>query len=190
MKNQLKILKYFIEHKESSISINQLARILDLNYRIAFEDANKLKNEGLLQISKVGNTNQCRFNYKYDGKIWMVEDSRRNTLLKNKNIKVIFDRVNDVENPFFTLLLFGSYANNKSKKYSDIDLCLITDVTQLNAKIKQIVRLLPLNIQLLDFTVDEFRSMLDTKKQNVGKEIVNNNVVLHNIEGFYGIISG
>ncbi len=71
--------------------------------------------------------------------------------------------------PFLTLLLFGSYAKKNYDKNSDIDLCLICDNKSIVKKIKQKLNLLPLDIDLHVFSVIEFRSMLDVKKDNLAK---------------------
>ena len=93
-----------------------------------------------------------------------------------------------MKNPFFVFLVFGSYAKKNQKKGSDIDICLITDDKKINSKIHQIIGLIPLDIHLLDFTVDDFIKMLKTKEDNVGKEIMKNNIILYGIENFYELI--
>ena len=38
-------------------------------------------------------------------------------------------------------------------------------------------------------STDEFESMLKTKENNVGKEIVKNNIILYGVENYYNLIS-
>ena len=51
------------------------------------------------------------------------------------------------------------------------------------------LELLPLKLEIHDFTVDEFESMLKTKEDNIGKEIVKNNIILYGLENYYNLIS-
>ena len=46
---------------------------------------------------------------------------------------------------------------------------------------------MPLEIQ--DFNVKEFESMLDKKENNLAKEIIKNNIVLFGTENYYNLIS-
>ena len=94
----------------------------------------------------------------------------------------------DIPEPFFILLLFGSYASGKNRKSSDIDLMLITDNEDIQKKIKSKVALIPLKIHLTEFNSKEFVSMLKTTEFNVGKEAFYNNVILYGIEDYYRVI--
>lgn len=188
MSSTLKILTFFIENKDKSFSINYISKKLKLNYRIAFEEIKKLEDKKLISINKLGNSNQCRFNYSFNEMILKAELDRRDELLKNTDIRLIYERIKEIKDPFFTLLIFGSYAKKKQAKNSDIDICLMTDNEEINKKIKKTLNLIPSDIHLLDFTAEEFMEMLETRKNNVGKEIVNDNVILFGIENFYGLV--
>ncbi|MBI4016521.1 MAG: nucleotidyltransferase domain-containing protein [Candidatus Aenigmarchaeota archaeon] len=87
------------------------------------------------------------------------------------------------------MILFGSCASKTSQKGSDIDLCLITDNEKISKEVQSIVGITPLNIQLQDFSSQEFLVMLKSKEFNVGNEIVKNNIVLYGIEAFYEMVN-
>ncbi len=189
MKSQLRILRFLMENKEESFSIRSIAKKLVLNYRIAFDEIKKLENEKLISVKKLGNTNQCSFNYSFNEKILMVEHQKRAELLKNKNLKVLYNTIMGVKNPFFICLVFGSYATGTHTNRSDIDLCIITDNQEVKKKVEQALKTLPLGMHILDFTTKDFISMLKTTELNVGKEIVKNNVILKSVENFYELIN-
>ena len=188
MNNKLKILRFLLENRNKTFSINQISKSLKINYKIIFDDIKNLEKEKLIQIKKLGNSNQCSFNNSFSHRIMQVENIRKSELLKNQDVNVLHNDLNQVKNPFFILLVFGSYAKNIQTKSSDIDLCLITDNKKINQTTNQILSTIPLKIHLLEFTTDEFSQMLITKKENVGKEILNNNIILHGIENFYNLI--
>lgn len=189
MKNRIKILQFLLENFGREFSIRTIARSVNLNYRLAFHDIKKLESEKLIVICRLGNNNLCSFSSNFQGDILTIEIMKRGELLKNKNIHVLYDRINDIKSPFFTCLIFGSYAQGKQTKQSDIDLCLITDDLKIKEQFEKIARLLPLEIHLLVFSVAEFVSMLKTSDPTVGKEIIANKIILKGIEAFYELIN-
>ena len=189
MNSKLKIIKFFAGNKDGSFSINSVAKKLSLNYRVAFESIKQLEYEKVLSIKKLGNTNHCSFNYHFNEDVYVIETKKRGDLLKNKDIKVLCTRINEIQNPFFIVLLFGSYAKGIQTKHSDIDICIIINDKEIEQKIEQMIRTLPLKIHLLNFNTNEFIGMLKTTDKNVGKEIIQNNVILKNPENFYELIN-
>ena len=185
---QTKILKFLIEHREKSFSINEIAKSINSDYKLVYINIEKLEKTGLVNVKKLGNRNQCEFTNNFNFQVLKVEEKRKRDSLKNQNFKVINERLKQIKSPFFIFLVFGSYAKKTQKKGSDIDLCLITADKKINSKIHQMINLIPLDIHLLDFTVLEFLKMLKTKEDNVGKEIMKNNIILYGIENFYELI--
>ena len=148
-----------------------------------------MNKEDLIRIEKIGNSNNCKFNYKYDSKIVEVEDIRKKELFKNKNMHVVYNRIKHIRNPFFVLLVFGSYANKTDTKHSDIDLCLITDSEYVLKEVNSVLRITPVNIDFYNFIYEEFISMIKIKKFNVGNEIIKKNLVLYGLEQFYEVMN-
>lgn len=189
MKNQIKIIKFFIENKEKKFSILSISKHLNMNYQIAFSEIKKLEKEKIIGIKRLGNSNQCFYNYQFNEKILIAESQRKEHLLRNKDINVIYTRLNEIKNPFYILLVFGSHSQGKETKRSDIDLCIISDNQETKNKASQIIRTISLNIHYLDFSVKEFLNMLKTTEDNVGKEIIRNNVILKGTEQLYEVIN-
>ena len=65
---------------------------------------------------------------------------------------------------------------------------LITNNQKIQKQIKDKTSLIPLNIHFLDFTSQEFLSMIQTTKFNVGKEAFYNNIILYGIEDYYRLL--
>lgn len=189
MKNQLKILRHFIENKDKEFTIKQVSEELKLNYRIAYQETMALDEKKLVRIKKIGNSNICSFNYIFNEMVLQVENTRKDELLKNKSLKIIYKRIREIQNPLYILLIFGSYSTKTQTRHSDIDICLISDSKEIKRKVKDVLELVPLNIHFLDFTTKEFISMLNTRKRNVGHEILENNVILRGAEEFYELVN-
>src|SRR3989338_7462382 len=189
MNNNLKVLKLFVDNKDKTFTIKKVAEALKINYKIVYEEIIKLENEELIKIRKHGNSKVCGFNYKYHSKIVEIEEIRKQEVFKNKDIKLIYNRIREVKNPFYILALFGSYANKTNQKGSDIDLCLINDIEEINKEVQSILSITPIDIHLQDFIAEHFLLMLKSKEFNVGNEILKNNIILHGIEQFYEMVN-
>ena len=189
MKNILKILKHFMENKGKEFTIKQVSEKLKINYRIAYQEIKNLEQKKLIEIKKIGNSNACSFNYVFNELSMQAEAIRKEDLLKNKNLKVIYKRIMELKHPLYILLVFGSYSGKTQTKNSDIDLCLISDSKTIKKGISSILEQIPLDIHLVCFTPNEFISMLSIRKPNVGHEILKNNVILKGAEEFYGLVN-
>jgi predicted nucleotidyltransferase/predicted transcriptional regulator len=189
MKTTQKIIRLLIEHPERTYSIRSIAQTLNINYRIAFEKVNLLEKKGTIKIERLGNSNQCSFTYSFTPEVQEVENLRLEKTVNNKNINLVKNRITSIQDPFFIAVLFGSYAKQKQGKPSDIDVCIISDSKKTKDAIHRIVATIPSDIHLVMFTADEFRSMIQTTKENVGKEIVRNHIILTGAEAFYRLIN-
>lgn len=188
MNNQTKILKCLLESEGERRTILSIAKQLQINYRTIFEDVKALEKEGIISIQKVGSVNLCSYTYIFNEKTVKVERWRKEMLLKDKNVNVLYERLKELQNPFFIAIVFGSYAKKTVGRTSDIDLCIITENKEVQKKVEGIVRTTALNIHLLIFSLQEFMSMLKTVEENVGKEIVKRNIILKGVEPFYELI--
>jgi predicted nucleotidyltransferase len=189
MKNNLLIFKQFVDNKNKTFSIKKVSEAVKINYRIVYEEILELEGEGLIKITRHGNSNVCEFSYKYCSKAVEIEEARRQEVFKNKDIELIDKRIKEVKSPFYILVLFGSYATRANQRGSDIDLCLITDDPAINKGVNAILSVTPLNVHLLEFTSEQFLQMIKSKESNVGNEIVKNNIILWGQEGFYSLVN-
>ena len=188
MKTEKKIIRYLIETK-NRFTIRELSKQIKADYKIAHTAVNRLIKKGLLKTEKIGSSIQIEFNRRLTKDVFEVEFERREEILKNKNLKIMFDSVKDnLQNINFILLLFGSYAKKKENEKSDIDLMFIVPDLSVEKKIEQTISLLPLKIHLLVFNKKQFRGMKDSKELNVVKEAISNNVILYGIEQYYELI--
>ena len=188
MNNQTKILRCIVEREGVPQTILSIAKQLHINYRTVFEDVKRLEEEGVLRLLKVGSANLCSYTYIFNEKTVKLERWRRDLLLKNKNVRVLYDRLNEIKNPLFVAVIFGSHAKGSVGKQSDIDLCIITDSEEIQKNVENIVRTIALPVHLLCFSVKEFVSMLKTTDDTVGKEITKRNIILKGIEPLYEVI--
>lgn len=181
---RLNILKLLIENQEKYFSIRQIGIQRKINYKSAYLNLKTLAEEGIVDLKKLGNTTNCSFNHTFNTSVFEVEHARLQELLKNKNFLIIYNRLAKT-NAQFILLLFGSYAQGKETKSSDIDLLLISDTPK---AIETQIKLLPLPIHLTHITYENFISMLTSKKFTVVSEAIKHNILLFGIEDYYRLI--
>lgn len=181
---KLNILKYLIENQTNDFSIRQLSKVRNINYKSAYNAIKKLVDEGVVDLNKKGNISLCSFNKSFGESVFLVEQSRKNHLLKDKNLKVLYSSLSAMSSQFI-LLLFGSYVKGTKSKNSDIDLLLISDNPK---QIEDEVDLLPLNIHLTSITYIDFITMLKSKELSVVSEAIRKNIILFGIEDYYRLL--
>ena len=117
MNSDVHILKLLLSKKEERFTIKKMAEALKINYRIAHEQTAKLEMEGLLKITKTGNSKICEFSGKFNEKVFEAEYSRRKDLFRNKDFLVLHNRLAELKFSFI-VLLFGSHAK-KAANHQD-----------------------------------------------------------------------
>jgi len=180
-----RIIKYLLEHKHP-LSIREISRAISLDYKNTYTIINK---STIISKDKIGNTNLIKLNISPNEDIFSTENKRTLELIKkHKKIELIKQDIESVNYPFIISLIFGSYSKGTENNNSDIDLCIICDNTEKVKEIASKLNLLPFKIEIHDFTTKEFFSMLETTQNNVGKEIVKNNIILFGIENYYNLV--
>ena len=104
-------------------------------------------------------------------------------------IKKIIEKI---PNTYFTFIITGSYAKNKQKGTSDLDIVIIVDDAQ---NTKEILAEINYTCELsipkghpYVFKKSEYLEMLANNQANYGKEIVKNNLIAYGGAGYFKII--
>lgn len=107
-----------------------------------------------------------------------------------------FDVINKViekiPTPYYTFIITGSYAKNKQKETSDIDIVIIADDKQdikyITAQIHHACELSIPQGHPYVFRKSDFIGMLLNDEANYGKEIARNNLILHGGAEYFQIM--
>ena len=183
-----KILKLLIENKNPE-TILKIAEKLKADYKNTFQAVNKLYPD-LIYKNKTGSINLIEIKLTANPEIYSIEDKRTKQFLReNKRLGLIKKDIESLNYPFFIILAFGSVVKKTDTKKSDIDICIISDNKLKTQELISKLKLLPLNIEIHDFLIKEFESMLEKKQNNLANEIIKNNVILYGIENYYNLIS-
>lgn len=186
MKTEHKIIKLFIENNQHK-TIREIAKQIKSDYKITHTAIQRLINKKIILKEIIGKSTLCRLNDSYYGlEIYKAEDERKEILLENKNLDQLYREVmNKLKTSSFIFLIFGSYIKNKQTKSSDIDIMFISNEKGFEAKISEILSLLPIKTHALIFTEEEFVRMKDSKKSNVIQEAMENKIILYGVESYY-----
>ena len=183
-----KLLKYLIENKNPQ-SIRSASGAIAVDYKNIHNLVKELQQD-VISKEKIGNTNLIKINLLPSREIFSVENKRTAQFLReNKQLELAKKDIENASYPFLIVLIFGSYVKKTKSKKSDIDICIICDNLKESKKIISKLELLPIKLEVHNFTAKEFESMLKTKENNVGKEIVKNNIILYGTESYYNLIS-
>ncbi|MBI4979990.1 nucleotidyltransferase domain-containing protein [Candidatus Woesearchaeota archaeon] len=153
----------------------------------------KLVKEEILKEQKIGNNivysiNQAIFALNTIGFIAEFK-AHQAKHLPHKNIQQIIGKIN---RPYYTFIITGSYAKNKQKETSGVDIVVICDDQQSpNAVLSQIKlesELMVPEFHPYVFTQVQFYEMLINKEENYGKEIARNNLIIAGGREYYAIL--
>ena len=186
MKTENKIIMLFIEDKNSK-TIREISKKIKSDYRITHIATQRLLNKNILISKTVGKSVLCELNNSYYSvELYEAENNRKEDFLRNRNLKQVYKEImSKVKSSFFIFLVFGSYAKGRPTKSSDIDIIFVSNEQGFEEKISDILSLLPIKTHTLVFTEEDFIRMKDSKKSNVIKEAIENNVILYGIENYY-----
>ena len=188
LKPREKLIKYLIENKEPT-SIMQVSGSTAIDYKNTYNIINELA-PAIISREKIGNTNLIRLNPVPNQDIYSVEQKRTQEFLeKNPKLNVIKSYIEEINYPFMIVLIFGSFAKGKNTSSSDIDICVISDNKKKIKELWEMLNLLSLKLEIQEFTTKEFISMIEKKQNNLGNEIIKNNIILYGIENYYNLIS-
>ena len=185
METENKIISLF--KKKTPKTIREISKKIKSDYKITHTATQRLLEKNILLSKKIGQSSLCELdNLFYGSEIYVAESKRKDNLLKNKDLKQLYQEVMaKIKSTFFIFLIFGSYATGKSTKSSDIDILFVSNEQGFEEKISNTLSLLPIKTHAFVFTEEEFIRMKDSKKSNVIKEMIKNNVILYGVENYY-----
>jgi len=190
---QLKILKLLIEEPEQEFSINRIARIQKKPYAHVYNLTKELVKKNVLKLKLVPPAHIVQFHPKVPLSIITgIEQARTEEFLEKHPWISVYKKsvVETSPNPFFVLLVFGSYAKKKQTPKSDLDLLLIVpekeDIQRFEPATKHYTKV---RKSILVIDVQSFFDMIrNTVEFNVGNEARKHHIILHNIETYYHLI--
>lgn len=107
-------------------------------------------------------------------------------------IKIISELIDKTPIINYSLIVFGSYANNTHKQSSDIDICFLVENKDTEKKIKPFMNDIKLNhttqIDEHYITFNDFTAMLLREEENLGKQIYKKHKIFYNPDIYYRLL--
>ena len=200
-KSRVRILGFLLANPGRSFTQLELAKGLGMekSYKNVREGLQELAEDGIVAKEDVGASVVCSLNFKVQKTLDYVsylENAKRYELFRiAPKIQEISERLVEqvkLHTPFFTLLLFGSYAKGTFHEKSDVDLIIIAEKKHHENVEKETVYLQAIYSLKLNFFVmsqKDYESMLISKEQvNIGKESLKSHVLLYGTELYYQMV--
>lgn len=186
-------LAFMLNNLDKDYSIRELAKAIKQDYKIVFTTVKKLQERETITIKRVSNINRCLPNLNHKNAQLFGYISQRHAMKKlAKNItNALQEIIISTKNPFYTLLVFGSYAKGTATSKSDLDLLFVVSDKniehQINAAVKKSATLNNLQINHIILAIEEFKSAL--KEPSVATEAHKKHFIIHGGELFYEMIN-
>ena len=108
------------------------------------------------------------------------------------NIELISEIIQAMPIKNYCLIVFGSHAEGKEEKNSDIDICILLENNDLEKMIKPHMNDIKMNytVKIDDhyITFGDFTKMLLRKDENLGKQIFRKHKLFYNADIYYRLI--
>lgn len=193
-KKQLKIFEVFakkpfleftrkeIKNESKEKSNNALALAINL-----------LKKEEVLIERKIGKSGLLNLNLENDLTFYYL--ALCNNYRISNEVKITLETIKkeiSEETPFYSIVIFGSYAVKEQKKESDLDVSVFIDNENMSKKIEALANSAKLRCMLeIDIHIipkSEMVEMLTNKEENLGKQIARKHIAVYNHRIFYEIV--
>lgn len=194
-KKQLKIFGIFAENTFKEYSFKELKKSSKEKSNSVMQDAiKKFLNENLILEKKIGTSKLYSINHK-NKTVYNYLSLFINGELPKEVLSSLIILKKEIEKYtfFYSLIMFGSYADSKFTKKSDLDVAIIIPDKKTRKNIEIAINSAGnkslINLDAHIITTDEFLEMLKANYENLGKEIARKNIPVHNINIFYKIIN-
>ncbi len=186
MKTEIKAIKALLLEKEEGLTISGIAKKTGSDYRIVHTAVSRLLKKGIVEKRNVGKSAEIKLKKRFSKEVFEAENERREELVKNKGMKVLYEKLGSLPFPLIALV-FGSYSKGNAKRGSDIDLMVICPADKAD-HVENLISLMPLDIHLTVLKREEFLEMAKSKGFNVVNEAMKNNIILIGIEEYYRLV--
>ncbi|MGE0792885.1 MAG: nucleotidyltransferase domain-containing protein [Candidatus Woesearchaeota archaeon] len=191
---QLKIFEVFVKKPFLEYTRNEIKKISKEKSNNKLNSTiNLLKKEQVILEKNVGKSGILTLNLNNDLTYYYIalcnEKSTRNLKSTIDEIKKEISQITS----FYSLVIFGSYADGTQTKSSDLDIAIFIEDDKKIKNIKANINMAKLKILIdVDFQIiskKEMIEMLINKEENLGKQIVKKHAAIYNHKIFYDIIT-
>jgi predicted nucleotidyltransferase len=194
-KTQEQILAFLLSHTDEQFTIHGIAKELKKSYTLVYNNITELEKEDIIIKEDIPPGKIVKIN-KFVAKYVLINIEskiRQDFLLRHPWIKVMLDDIlKQIKNPFFIMIIFGSYAKGKNNNKSDLDILFIADdknkISELEDATKESYTKVKKSIHAIE--IDNFKKMINNPEDfNIGNEAKKHHIILFGIENYYKLIN-
>jgi len=193
-KTQEHILMWLLSNPEEKATIRGISRKLGKSYTLVYNNIADLEIKEIIKKQSVPPAQIVTLNEYAPLEIFIdIEFKRKNNFLKKHAwIRLMLkDILKNSNNPFFILMVFGSYAKGSQNEKSDLDLLIIVndkkEIRNAENTLQKAYTKIKKSINIVD--TEDFKEMIkNTEKLNIGNEAKKHHILLYGIEEYYQII--
>lgn len=189
---QLKVFGVFRKNVFKEYTFLEIKRELNEKSHSLIQNALKaFLNQELIIHRKIGTSKLYKINHEnHKSHLYLELSSQELSKSVSKSVQIIKKSLKKAS--FYSLVIFGSYADNTQKNKSDLDVAIIipdsSQKTKVEIALKEASNKTLLTLDYHVITETEFKEMLIASYENIGKEIARKNLPVLNASSFYRII--
>ncbi len=191
----LKIIHLLKENLNNKLSIRKISQRANLSYDNCYKAIFDLSGRGIINIEKNGKVNYCSLKKSPETALLLAYVSFLETkkfLERKPNLRRAASQfLEQAGNHSYSIILFGSYAKEKERENSDIDILCLAEISKKSEILKE-ARFTGMKydkrIQVIVADKNSLIEMLQAKEVNIGKEALNTGKVLFGFEQYWNIV--
>ncbi len=189
MNNEQKLVLYLGKNFGQGFTTHNLSIKLDIPYATFYRLINRLRDSELLSFNKVGRAEVVSLNVENDIIVnYLAVSSDIERIKYLEEVKLISKIYESIVNCRDIVVLFGSYASKKFKKKSDVDILIINGDGKNSVSFYKYELLFDIKINPICVSRKEFVIMLKDNEENLGKQVLKNNIVLNKPNDFWRLV--
>ena len=191
---QEQILAFLLSHPEDKLTIRGIAKKLYKSYTLVYNNIDALEKKKIIKKQSIPPGQVITLNEFAPIHIFVDIEIRRKRELMQKYpwIQIMLeDILSFAKNPFFILLIFGSYAKGTQTIKSDLDLLIIVqdkkDIKEIEDAFHETYTKVKKAPNFVD--INDFKEMLyNTNVLNIGNEAKKTHIIIYGVEEYYGLL--
>ena len=192
--NAVKIVSLLENDIFHEVSLNQLSKLVSLDYKTIRATSQQLLDIGILKKNIRGKGHFISLNLRhYDIKTYLSFAAYYNRLTyfqKNKELNFLLEEIKNLNLGDSSLILFGSQVIRKQGKSSDVDLLLLTDNKSTVVKVKSLLSNYNLKSDLISLAFKQYQNALQAREFNLVNQVLEKHIILYDPELYWELTLG
>ena len=190
---KIKLLEVWKNDLFNEFSISEIMKLSKKKTKTwVFNSLKLLTKYNIIESKRKANLNLYKLNLKNPLLFQLLQYLEVQNNFKFQKLEIISEIINKLPIKNYSLIVFGSYVDNKQTKNSDLDICFLIENKQSEKKIKPYLTEIKLNyLTKIDehyIIFNDFVKMLLSDDENLGKQIFRKHKIFFNSDIYYQLV--